>query len=172
MSYVCDYDINIVIKKLEEATSKLMQWFSDNYLKANVEKCHFLLTSPNNEKINIRDVILESSTHEKLLGITFDNKLTFNHHIIELGNNASRKLHVLGRACRFMNLKKRRILMKIFFSPQFNYCPLVWMCHSRMLNNKINKLHERALRIVYKDTSLSLKELLEKDISVTIPQRN
>ena len=30
---------------------------------------------------------------------------------------------------------------------QFNYCPLVWMCHSRGLNNKINNIHKRPLRI-------------------------
>ena len=39
--------------------------------------------------------------------------------------------------------------MKAFVISQFNYCPLTWMFHNRTLNNKINKLHERALRLVY-----------------------
>ena len=42
----------------------------------------------------------------------------------------------------------------------------------RTLNNKINKLHERALRIVYKNDSLTFLELLDKDESITIHQRN
>ena len=62
--------------------------------------------------------------------------------------------------------------MNSFFISQFNYCPLVWMCHSRLMNNKINRLHEKCLRIVYSDKTSSFKELLDKDGSVTIQARN
>ena len=40
------------------------------------------------------------------------------------------------------------------------------------MNNKINRLHERALRIAYKDYASSFESLLEKDTSVTIHQKN
>ena len=46
------------------------------------------------------------------------------------------------------------------------------MCHSRTLNTKINKLHERTLRVVYKDDTLSFNQLLETDGSFTIHERN
>ena len=49
--------------------------------------------------------------------------------------------------------------MKTFIDSQFNYCSLTWMFHSRLLNAKINKLHERALRIVYKDQKLTFEQL-------------
>ena len=62
--------------------------------------------------------------------------------------------------------------MKTFIQSQFNYSPLVWMFHNRTLNHKINKLHERALRIVYKNDALTFQELLDKDGSVTVHQRN
>ena len=39
-------------------------------------------------------------------------------------------------------------------------------------NNRINRIHERALKLVYQDNSLSFAELLEKGNSVTIHQRN
>ena len=55
---------------------------------------------------------------------------------------------------------------------QFSYCPLVWMCHSRKLNNKINKLHERALWLVYDDRQSTFEELLNKGKSVTIHHKN
>ena len=55
---------------------------------------------------------------------------------------------------------------------QINYCPLIWLCHSRKINNQTNKLHERALRLVYNDESSSFRELLERDKSVTIHERN
>ena len=46
------------------------------------------------------------------------------------------------------------------------------MCHSRTLNNKIIRLHERALRVVYKNEHFSFQELLHKNNSITIHQRN
>ena len=46
------------------------------------------------------------------------------------------------------------------------------MFHNRTLNNKINKLHERALRLVYKDITLSFQDMLSLDNSVTIHHRN
>ena len=55
---------------------------------------------------------------------------------------------------------------------QFNYCPLVYMCHSRTLNNKINKLDERALRLFYYDRQSTFEELINIDKSVTIHHRN
>ena len=46
------------------------------------------------------------------------------------------------------------------------------MFHNRTLNNKINKLQERALRLVYPDERLSFEELLQMDNSMTIHHRN
>ena len=46
------------------------------------------------------------------------------------------------------------------------------MIHNRHLNKKINKVQERALRIVYGDHKTSFSELLNIDESVTMNQRN
>ena len=108
----------------------------------------------------------------KLLGVTIDNKIDFSEHIYKICKKANQKLHALARISRFINADKLRLIMKAFVESQFNYCPLVWMFHSRTLNNKINKLHERALRLVYKYPNLSFQELLDKDNSVTIHHRN
>ena len=62
--------------------------------------------------------------------------------------------------------------MNAFFSSQFGYCPLVWMFHNRRCNNTINRLHERMLRIVYKDYKSSFAELLSEDKSFTVHHKN
>ena len=62
--------------------------------------------------------------------------------------------------------------MRAVVTSQFQYCPLVWMFHGRKMNNKTNRLHEKALRISYKDHTSSFVSLLEKDRSVNIPQKN
>ena len=71
-----------------------------------------------------------------------------------------------------MSFEKRKILLKAFAESQFAYCPLTWMFHGRRANSKINHIHERALRIVYKNNVLSFEELLEFDKSFKIHQRN
>ena len=62
--------------------------------------------------------------------------------------------------------------MKTFVESQFNYCPLIWMIHSRHLNNKINNLHEKALRIVYSNYKSTFQELLDKDASFSVHNIN
>ena len=71
-----------------------------------------------------------------------------------------------------MNIKKRIIIIKPFVTSQFGYCPLIWMFHSRRLNNKINSIHDRALRITYQDHIITFQELLNKDNFVSIHHKN
>ena len=62
--------------------------------------------------------------------------------------------------------------MKAFTEWQFEYCPIVWMFDSQRLNDKMNRIQERALRITYNDKSSSFQKLLEKDNSVPVHHRN
>ena len=72
-----------------------------------------------------------------------------------------------------MDQNKRRMLMKAFKILQFSSFPLLWMFHSRNTENRDNKIHERALKIVYDGSLyLSFDKLLIKDKSVTIHQGN
>ena len=64
------------------------------------------------------------------------------------------------------------MLFKWFFEAQFKYFPLIWMFCTRSANNKINKLHERTLSIVYDDYNSKFEELLTKDSSFTIYHQN
>ena len=107
-----------------------------------------------------------------LLGVNVDKKLKFDEHMKVILSEANKKLNSLMRVSKFMKQDKLRILLKSFIESLFNYCPLIWMFQNITLNNKINKLHERALRIVYKDKSLSFNELLERDRAHTIHERN
>ena len=81
-------------------------------------------------------------------------------------------MHALARITNYMDFEKRRSLTKAFVISQFNYCPLIWMFHNRALNNRINKINKRVLRLVYQNKNLSFSELLELDNAVTIHQRN
>ena len=54
---------------------------------------------------------------------------------------------------------------------QFAYCPLVWIFCFRQSKNLINKVHERALKLIYQDNS-NFEVLLEKQHNFSIHQRN
>ena len=123
-------------------------------------------------QVNIGTAQIENTQNEKLLGIIIDSKLSFDKHIQQICSRASAKLKALARITPFMNITKRKILMNAFFNAHFSYCPLTWMFHSRKLDNKINKLHEGCLRIVYNNNTSTYEELLETDNSVSVHFRN
>ena len=161
-----------VIQNLENAAKTLYQWFSDNQMKANPDKCHFLCNSNNEVSLTIETQKIRNSKFEKLLGIKLGSKLNFNSHIHDICQKAGQKLNVIYRITPYIDFAKRCLLVNTFFYQQFNYCQLVWMCHNGTNNNKINRLHERCLRLIYNDKKSSFKYLLEKDGSVSIHHRN
>ena len=71
-----------------------------------------------------------------------------------------------------LSFNKRRTPFRAFVEPEIKYYPIVWMCHSRHTNNKINRLHERALRIVYDDAVSTFDQLLAMDKSFCIYHQN
>ena len=117
---------------------------------------------------------LSSSTKkfEKLLGIHFGNKLTFEPHVISLCRKASQKLNAFARIACSLKFEQRKLLFNAFITSQFSYVPVVWMFHNRKLNNHINCIHERALRIAYQDHNSAFNELLANDGSFKIHDRN
>ena len=67
--------------------------------------------------------------------------------------STSQKLNALARIPLFMNVSEIQIIMKLFIESQFGYSPLIWVFHTRGVNNEINRIHERALKITYNDKS-------------------
>ena len=71
-----------LIQVLEDNALKLKTWFHDNYLKMDLDKCKLLVTNHSNEiSLNIDQQLITGSKSVKLLGITIDNKLSFDEHI-------------------------------------------------------------------------------------------
>ena len=170
----CDMSLENLLRRLEHDSLLAIEWFQNNNMKLNEGKCHFLVLGFKHEAIwiNIGEKMIWESKEEKLLGVNIDKDLNFTSHVSNICTKAGQKLAAISRIAKFMSLEKRKLLITSFFDSQFEYCPLSGMFHSRTLNNRINDLHYRALRIIYKENSLTFKELLEKDGSVTIHHRN
>ena len=85
----------------------------------------------------------------------------------------SAKIGAFSRIAPNMDVPKREQIINAFFKSQFIYNPpLTWMMHSRILNNKINRLRERCLRVTYNESLSSIEELLERDSSGSVNNRN
>ena len=121
--------------------------------------------------INIDNEVLKNS-NKNLLGINLNNRLDLDTHVANICNRVSKKLHALARISQFMSIHKRRMTLKPFIASEFGYCPFLWMFHSRKLDSPVNKLNERALRIIYQDYASSFTELLDKYNSTTMHNRN
>ena len=161
-----------VITSLGSCALVLFKWFENNLMKANSDKSHLLLSTSTSSTANINGDIIKNSESEKLLGVTIDYKLNFEEHLTKVCDKASQKLNALARISSYMNINQRKRIMRAFISSQFGYCPLVWFFCSRKINNRINRIQERALRIVYKDYVSTFAQLLEKDSSVSIHIRH
>ena len=79
--------------------------------------------------------------------------MKFDEYILIQCKKAGRKLCALGRVCKFLNLERRRSLMKAFIESKFAYCHLVWMFCSRSSNNLLVKdnlvsIHHRNIRVL------------------------
>ena len=141
-------------------------------MKANQDKCHFICSTEDKVNIIVDNQKICNSPCEKLLGVRFDSKLTNDAYINDICKNAGLKLNALARITPYMDLNRRRLLLNAFFMSEFNCCHLFWMCHNRTKNNKINRLHERCLRLICNDIKYSFEELLEIDSSISVNDRN
>ena len=74
-------------------------------------------------------------------------KLSFKSYPRDMRKSKG-KIKGFGKDRTFHEYRKKKIFMNAFFNALFSYCPLTWMFHSRKLNNKINRIHEKCLHII------------------------
>ena len=130
-------------------------------MKLNTDKCHRLVAGHKFEHTWVRvgpHKIWEDHS-VKLLGVSIDNKLKFDKHVLNIIKKANPKLSALSRLTKFMTLQKERTPYKAFVESQFKYRPLTWMFHGSKTNYKINRLQEQALRLFHYDHIYSFEKL-------------
>ena len=132
-------------------------------MNLNLVKCHLLISCHKYEyqQVQISKDNVWKENKVKLLGITIDNELIFNSHILNIYSNA--KKNKCFRKKNLKNISAAKIPFKSIFEPQFKYCLLIWMHCSRSAHSKINKPHERSLRIIYDRSNSKFEDFLNTD---------
>ena len=172
--FVCSKNLEEMTNKLEQSADTAIEWFRTNYFKLNTDKCKLIVGGHKSHKISLRvgSSIVKEVSSVKLLGITIDNELKFDHYISKIVKKANSKLFVIKRGLSMLTLSKRKILLKSFVQSQFSYSPLVWMLCSKVANKKINRVHYKFLKLLHDDNNSTYEQLLDKYGEFTVHQRN
>ena len=145
-TYTVKETVEEMIKILETETTIVLNWF--NEMKSNDDKCHLIVANIDNIAVSLGNEIIESSNSVELLGVTIDENLNFIENVSYLCKKGNQKLHALARISQLLCLEKRKLIIRTFIESQFNYCPFVWMFFQELLDkdNSVT-VHQRNLRI-------------------------
>ena len=123
--YSAQRNYQFVIEELEKSSAILFKWLGNNFMKVNTDKSHLLLSGNTKLASNIDNNTIESGMKQELLGITIDSNLSFEEHVNNICKKASQKLNAQTSISSYMDIQKRRAIMKSFVTSQFSCCSLV-----------------------------------------------
>ena len=144
-------------KILQEDLRKLEIWEETWGMKFNIEKCMILtITLKHNPYITgytLHGKKLNPVVNAKYLGINFDSKLTFNHHVDTVCQKANNTLVFLRRNLKHRHQRVKVDAYKIFVLPILNYAATVWSPHMQYYINKLEAIQKRAARLLCQITA-------------------
>ena len=135
--------------------SKLSCWLKANKLSLNVAKTELMIIgsrqrlSVQNEDVvtRIDDQIIKQVEHTKSLGINIDSQLTWCKHVEEI----CKKVSLATGALKLVRPKETAIkIYNALIVPYFDYCSPVWDCLRGYLSDQLQKLQNRAARVITK----------------------
>ena len=106
--YMISKKVDDLVTSFEQASNDLFEWFKNNLLKSNAEKCHLLVSANDRVSMYVDGFKIDKSDTEKLLGVKFDKKFTFDDHISDICKKAVRKISALARVTPYMGITKKR----------------------------------------------------------------
>ena len=124
-------------------------------------KEQFICTE-HNTNLNLNGKIIRTSDSLKILGVTIDNNINFNEHINNVCDKASQRVGVIMRLRNLIPTTAKLVLLKSAILPYLTYCYLVWHFCRASDTQRLERIQERELRAVYKDTKSSYHQLLNR----------
>ena len=154
-----------LLRILESESNVAIKWFLTNEMIVNPDKFQAIIINKHSRlhesfKLKVGTYEIETQNCVELLGIEIDDKLNFKKHISKLCKKAAGQLNSICRLKRDMNKDAMKVLIESFVYANFNYCPLVWhFCNPQSIRN-MEKIQERALRLIYDDNESSYEHIL------------
>ena len=117
-------------------------------------------------KIIFNNNEIVSSNKEKLSGILFDNKLSFDSHITSLYRKAGQKRSALIRTSYCLSSDQKILSLNLVVKCQFSYCPLIWMLASRDFSKALKRIHKPALGLIYNDHEITWFTMITRPLLI------
>ena len=159
-----DPDLDTLKAKLTRSSLEAIDWFRVNQMQANPEKFHCILLGSDRKPIEtdltFGDIKIKTESEVDLLGITIDDKLSFDSHITKLVDKAAKQLNAVKRIGHFLPQDCRMVIFRSFVLSNFNYCPLVWHFCGVKNTEKLEKIQKRGLQFVFRDYTSDYETLL------------
>ena len=152
-------DVNIVTNALNNDLKNVSDWLSTNKLSLNTEKTEYMIIGSHQR---LRSIETEPAIYlgankikrvksTKSLELMLDETLSWNEQINALSNKVPNKsLNVIKRLREFVDLETLLIAYKTLVQPYFEYCSQVWGGLGSTLSDKLQRLQNRAVRIITK----------------------
>ena len=130
----------------------------------NVQKYQSMVlgaeSEANNINLDINGVNIEQLKSIKLFGVFLDSELNFNEHISSVCRKASQQIGVLRRLRKIIPTHAKLQLYKAVILPHLTYCSTIWHFCRASDKRKVDRLQERAPRVVFNNEPVSYDELL------------
>ena len=151
-----DKDLNEIDDYLNNDLKSVNTWLSSSKLTLNLTKTEFLIITSrqrrvylsDNPSLTINNFPIEQVSSTKSLGVFIDENLSWNTHIETVCKKISLTLGLIKRIRDFVPFYTLLNIFNGLVKPQFDYCSLVWDCCSTGLAEKLQKLQNRAARIL------------------------
>eukprot|EP00117_Sycon_ciliatum_P006569 scpid70576/ scgid6250/ Probable RNA-directed DNA polymerase from transposon X-element; Reverse transcriptase len=138
---------------LQSSLKRLEEWGERWRIRFEPSKSQQLLmttkaTHPAVPDIKFGGIAVPEANTIKLLGVTFDAKLSFRDHLHSIATRGCQRLGVLRRACRVLDYHGRLCAYKGFVRPILEYAPLVWMGAASSHLARLDRVQKRAMAII------------------------
>ncbi|CAL8088493.1 unnamed protein product [Orchesella dallaii] len=159
-----------VESKLQSDVDALESWCSENGMKINTQKTKSMLF--HRKKLSESDRLdLKTSENKieyvkefKYLGLSLDQKLSFNAHYEKVCSNMTSRLYMLKRYAKYFSFKWRHIFCTSLVLSVLEYCLPVWGTLSEGKLDRINCIILKLAKYVVLDNNYNKKVLSDIDI--------
>ena len=179
--YTDDTSISIAASSLPELESALNaelaylhEWLNVNKLSLNIAKTELMLigsrqrlsatTTGHSLAVQIKGHEIDRVPHTKSLRVHIDQNLSWSKHVNETAKIVSSGIGALKRLRPFICEDTAILLYRALIEPYFDYCCPVWDGLSNELADKLQKLQNRAIRVITKSDHYSSATTLRGEL--------
>ena len=147
-------DMNTLYNTMNSELELLSQWYMANKLSLNTSKTQYVLFSKDGRQtydnlvIRINGNSINSTNTANFLGLTIDNKLTWEYHIRSCKKRISSGLYALNTAKQFVSEAHLRTLYFSLMHSHITYGILLWGTTYQKYLHPLEILQKKAIRII------------------------